>query len=122
MSNVIMIRKSCLTGKVIWLYQGQSVSAARMAYSRACKKEIERVKHWNKTVEQRRANILRILSECTSSFSIDAEMTQEQKEAAKHLQAYSAQPYPCNMDFYNHVMEERRLRKKNVIFHFIRLS
>lgn len=114
MSNVIMMRKSCLTGKVVWLYQGPSIEAARMAYSRACKREIARVKQWSKIAARRKSNIMRLLSECMSNLPINAELTEEQENSACHIRDVGMQSYSCDRAFYEHILAERRMRRKKL--------
>ena len=59
---------------------------------------------------QRASNITRIMSKCMEKLPIDAELTPEQTAAAKQLRAILMKEPPCNMEFYNHIMEERRLK------------
>lgn len=112
-SSVTVIRRSCLTGKVVWIYRGTSRAAARVAYLRACRKEVDRVRSWKEWVRLRKATVLRILSECTASLSIDAVLTPEQTEAARKLQAIGKKDVECDTDFYDHIMEERRRREED---------
>ena len=112
-SPVVVLRKSCITGKVIWVYIGPSKGAARAAYWRACQKEVERVRRWEEKMQRRKAVIRRILCDCTESLPIDAEMTPEQKNAARKLQALEKKSPECYTEFYEHVMEERRRRAED---------
>lgn len=109
---VTILRKSCLTGKVVWIYRGPSKNAARVAYHRACKHELERMKHWSERVARRMTNIARLLSDCMSEIPINADLTPEQKEAAKQLLKLSKENADCHREFYEHVVEERRRRKE----------
>lgn len=106
--EVVVIRKSCLTGKVVWIYRGPSRTAARRAYTRACQKEAGRVSHWSETVAQRRANVLRLLTDCTASLPINADLTPRQKKAARELQAIGREELVCHRDFLDHIEERRR--------------
>ena len=108
-----IILKSCLTGKVVWIYQGPSEGAARVAYWRACKKEIERVKNWSRTVAERRRAIGQMISDFTANIPLTAEMTDVQREALRKLQNIRKAPYPCDREFYNHIMELRRRRAED---------
>ena len=111
--SVTILRKSCLTGKVVWIYCGPSKNAARAAYWRACQKELERVRLWNEKMQRRRASIRRFLNDCTASLPIDAEMSPDQKEAARQLQAIERKGPDCDKGFYDHVIEERRRRAED---------
>ena len=111
--NVTMIRRSCITGKLVWVYRGMSRNAGYVCYHRACKHEIERIKHWPEYVENYKASIMRLLNECMAKFPIDYEMTPKQKAAAKRLIEMANNPPECDMEFYNHVIEERRRRAED---------
>ena len=106
---VTIIRRSCLTGVPVWVYRGASKAGARQAYWRACKAEIERVRRWSEITADRTARITRFISQCMEKLPIDAELTPVQMEAAKQLRAILKKEPQCNMEFYNHIMEERRL-------------
>ena len=111
--NVTILRHSCITGKLIWVYRGMSRHAGRDAYYRACKREIERVKHWPEYVAERKAQILKLLNDCLAKFPIDYVLTPEQKKAARTLMKIAEEEPECDMEFYNHVMEERRRREED---------
>ena len=108
--NVIVIRRSCLTGKVVWLYRGPSKSAAHVAYHRACKAEIQRVRHWGETAAKRRSNIMRLLNECLDEIPITATLTPQQIEWSRMLRSISKEDIACHREFYDHIIEERRRR------------
>ncbi|MBR5395766.1 MAG: hypothetical protein IK144_11920 [Bacteroidaceae bacterium] len=110
-SLITIIQKSCLTGQAVWIYRGPSERSARLAYWRACKRELERVRQWGETLAKRRSNIQRLLS-CDSSSSsvLDAGLTAEQIEAAKQLLAIGKRETDGKTEFYNHIIEERRRR------------
>ena len=105
---VTVIRRSCITGKIVWVYRGPSEEAARRAYHRARLREIERVRHWGETVKARADGIMRLLSDCMAKFPINAQLTPDQAEAARTLKAAATMPVPCHMDFYDHIIEEAR--------------
>ncbi len=113
-SLITIIRRSCLTGQAVWIYQGPSKVSARLAYWRACRRELERVKHWGETMAQRRRNILRLMS-CDSSSSsvLDASMSDEQQAAARKLLAVAKMETDGRTEFYNHIIEERRRRSQD---------
>ena len=83
------------------------------AYQRACKKEIERMRNWSERMAQRTARITRFLTDLLADKPIDAELTPEQQEAAKELQAISKKQLEDRSEFYDHIMEERRRREED---------
>lgn len=111
--NVTVIRRSCITGKIIWFYRGMSKNAANVAYHRAWKHELERVKHWPEVVAERKANILRLLNNCLANLPITAELTPKQKAAVRRLRKMAEEEPECDMDFYNHIIEEQRRRAED---------
>lgn len=108
-----MMRRSCLTGKVVWICRAASRNAANWAYWHACKAEIERFRHLPEKVQQRKAEILNFLSLCLQNIPITEDLTPEQKEAARQLKNLSQKNPYTNTDFFNHVIEERRLRAED---------
>jgi len=111
--KVIVIRRSCLTGKVIWVYRGPSKGAANKAYIRACHKEVERVRNWDKIVARRQTVLARTLADMLAQVPVDSALTPEQQDAAKELQRIAHEKLEVNLDFYNHIMEERRRREED---------
>lgn len=108
--QVIVIRRSCLTGRVVWIYRGPSRNAAYVAYHRACRKEVQRVRHWSERNAERRACILRLLNEWLADIPITTPLTPEQVTAAKEIRALARRDIACDHEFYDHIMEERRRR------------
>ena len=109
--HVTIIRRSCLTGKAVWIYRGASHEAARRSYWKACKMEIHRVKYmWGLMVARRGKNITRLLAACTEQIPLTAELTPEQKEAARQLQQTAKRGTTCDRDFYEHIMAESKHR------------
>jgi hypothetical protein len=105
------IRKSCITGKAVWLNHNMTYMGEWIAYRRACQREIELVKKYPKLMEQRRANIMKLLSDLLASLPAIGELPPEKKAAAKALMKIADSPPPCYKDFYNHIMEERRRKE-----------
>lgn len=128
---VTIIKRSCLTGKVVWIYRGVSHNAGRMAYWRACKKELEKVKQWAERMADRKRRLTLMLGSSDSNTSgngssgnkasgkgssanmFGGELTDEQRKAARELVRMSKQEPPPDMEFYNHIMEERRRRRQD---------
>lgn len=74
---------------------------------------MERVRNWTGTVARRVANIQRLLNDCLADVPINANLTQQQQDAVRRLQAIVRKNYACHRDFYEHILEERRLRRQN---------
>lgn len=110
---VTVIRYSCLTGKAVWLYQGPSKQAARAAYRRACERELSRVRMWKKISDKYKVYMRNILDAHMVTIPITSELTDAQKKAARQLLRIANEPYPCYLEFYNHIIEERRQREEN---------
>ena len=106
----VKIIYSCVTGAPVWIHFGKSENAWRFAYRRACKKEVRRVRMWSKHVARRAANVAKLLSRCTESIPIDAELTSEQKTAESRLKAVQKRCDVGNREFYDHIIEEARRR------------
>ena len=105
-----VIKKSCLTGMVVWIYQGNSRNAARMAYYKACLKEVERVRSWKRT----QARGLRAVADLLDAVSASlADPTPEQAAAIGRLRAAAKAVPDCHREFYDHIMEERRRRRRD---------
>mgnify|MGYP003571272156 CR=1 FL=1 len=111
--KVIVIRRSCLTGRVVWVYQGTSHEAARKAYWRACRKEVERVRKWEEEVRRRQAHYAKLLADMLAELPIDATLSPEQQRAAKELQRQAQEQTECDREFYDHIMEMNRRRDED---------
>ena len=111
--EVVIILKSCLTGKPIWFYLGPTKRAAQKAYERACRAEVEHVKNWSDYISERRAAIRRFINNITSNLPLTGDLKPEQKEALKKLNAMEKQESPCYTEFFNHIMEVRRRRDED---------
>ena len=103
-----VIKYSCLTNKAVWVNHTPSEGAMRRAYLRARHAEEEYVRNWSKRVARRKANILRLLSDCMAALPVGAEIPPEKLEAAKRLRKEADAPQPCYLEFYNHIVEERK--------------
>lgn len=106
----ITIRKSCITGKAVWIYQNPYSTGLRMAYHRACKKEEERVRRWGDTVAKRKANIQRLLGDLMAKIPVTGSLSAEKRAAARMLASLAENPPVCYNGFYEHILEERRRR------------
>lgn len=118
---VTIIKRSCITNKVVWIYRGASRNAGRLAYWRACKKELEKMKQWAERMADRKRRLTMVLGMSESSLSgskssgnrSGGELTDEQRKAARELFRMSKQEPPPDMEFYNHIVEERRRRQQD---------
>jgi hypothetical protein len=109
-NSITIIRKSCITGKAVWIYIGPSVEAAKRAYYRACQHEIERVRRLSSVMAQRKANIVSLLNKCMESTPFTGRLQRNKKKAARELLGLTEDSTMCDLEFYNHIMEERRRR------------
>lgn len=116
---VTIIRRSCVTDKVIWIYRGPSQIAAKKAYYRARCKEIERVCHWQEVTNRRRTNINDLINHFLAELPITAVLTDEQKEILYKIRKISNQDIRCDTEFYEHIraverekMNDRNIRRK----------
>lgn len=100
---VTIIRKSCLTDKVVWIYRGPSEAAAKRAYYRARSKELERVRHWQEVTSRRRSNINALINYTLADLPITAVLTPEQKETLRQMQKICSQDIRCDTEFYDHI-------------------
>lgn len=78
-----------------------------MAYSRACKRELNRQKHWQERVARRKANILQILKDCSRS----CQKSTERNQFSDCLISSSEENAVSDSEFYNHIIHERKKRK-----------
>ena len=107
-----VLRKSVLTGKAVWIGHERSYKAEYMAYRRACRNEITRMRGWCYVVARRRNNILHLLQELTAHLPILGDIPPEQQEAARFLMQLANTEPPKQSEFYDHIREERRRREK----------
>ena len=110
---IVEIRKSCITGKVVWVYRGSNKRAANSAYYRACQEELRRVKSMPHRAAERKRNIMRFLDECMADMDVSSPMTKQQKAAAQALRKLADEPIASDREFYEHVIEERRRREED---------
>ena len=71
------------------------------------------MRNWSERMAQRTASITRFLTDLLADKPIDAELTPEQQEAAKELQAISKKQLEGRSEFYDHIMEQRRRREED---------
>lgn len=104
---------SCVTGKAVWVYQGQSRQGMRRKYYRTVESERKRRRQIPKLQQQRTANIKTLLSECIAALPIMSQMSKEQREAIKTLQQMADYTPDFSSPFLEHDRERRmRLRRQ----------
>ena len=104
------IRYSCITGKPVWVYQGQSELGKRLKYWKVCKREMTLQRKWKKLMECRKASIRHLLEECLAAMPIIGKLTEAQRAAVRTLQAIADRPPEFYSGFYNHIRAERHRR------------
>lgn len=111
--KVLVVKRSCLTGRIVWVYNGSSEDAARKAYWRACKREVWRIRNWMKKMIRRRRRLLSVIthsdSSSVSSSAFKQMMPEEQKLARKIMQLAKGEPQ-ADREFYDHIIEEAKRR------------
>lgn len=111
--NVLIVKRSCLTGRIVWVYRGTSEDAARKAYWRACKKEIRHIRDWAKKMSRRRKILLSIVThgDCNSvSSSVFNQMSSEKRRLARRIMQLAKDVPQPDREFYDHVVEEAKRR------------
>ena len=111
--KVVVLKRSCLTGRIVWAYRGDSEEGARKAYWRACKKEVRRVRNWMKRMANRRRQLLRIITHSDSSSvssSMLKSMNPQQRAAARKIMQLAKREPPLDRAFYDHIVEEAKRR------------
>lgn len=111
--KITAIRRSCINGKAVWISKSPSKAAEQLAYWRACKHEVERVRQWGETVLRRKSNVQRMLNGLMANLPVTDTLTEKCREAARQIVSISESCTACCSDFYNHIMEERSRRNGN---------
>lgn len=112
-AKVVVLKRSCLTGKIVWVYQGNSEEGARKAYWRACKKEVRRMRNWMQRMARRRRQLLRLITHsdsCSVSSSMLKSMNPQQRAAARKIIQLAKNEPPMDRAFYDHIIEEAKRR------------
>lgn len=102
----MIIKRSCITGQIVWVYRGLSSSGAVRAYRRVRRVEMKRVRQWHERIERKRRAIAQLLNDCLAAIPLTAQLTSEQQAAVHRLKAISEEPGEYCNDFYNHIIEE----------------
>ena len=111
--KVVVLKRSCLTGRIVWAYRGDE-EGARKAYWRACKKEVRRVRNWMKRMANRRRQLLRIITPRRQHFGeqLHAEEHESSSNGRQHARSYqlAKKEPPLDRAFYDHIIEEAKRR------------
>lgn len=105
------IRRSCVTGEPVWVYQGTTHEGERQAYWKACKREQELIHHWASKMERFCANISSLLQACMAALPKTATLTEEQRSAVSKLKAMAENIPKPYTGFYNHIKAEHERRQ-----------
>lgn len=106
-----IIRRSCLTGRAVWLSHERSYNAEWKAYHKACEKEMELMRGWPERCRIRKQNILHLLGKLTANLPLLGDIPKEKLEAAKALARMAEEEPVFKSDFYDHIQEENRLKR-----------
>lgn len=109
---VTVIKRSGMTGRAVWLYQGSSKEGARKAYERVRRKESTRVRWWKKRMQRRAKNIFSFLDKLLAALPMMGGIPSEKRQAIRDLQRLADNPPPCDTGLYNQLQQERRKWKK----------
>lgn len=107
------VKRSCLTGEIVWVCRSTSRSAAYCAYWRTCKHEVTRIRHWMQRMEKRKRRLLGIIIHDDSSSASSAalrEMTPAQRRAVNEVKRIIERQPSKHSDYYDHIIEEARRR------------
>lgn len=111
--NVLIVKRSCLTGRMVWMYRGTSEEAARKAYWRACKKEVWRIRNWMKRMSRRRKRLLSVITHGDSgsaSSSAFKQIPPEKRKLARAIMQLAKDEPRIDREFYDHIVEEAKRR------------
>ena len=104
MKKITSCIKSCLTGKVVWIGKSPTPVATKTAYMRACRREQSRMRCWLGTIASRKTNIMRFLDQLLPHGDIPTSA----QAAAQSIVKIANTETPCDTEFYNHIVAERR--------------
>lgn len=108
----LFVKRSCLNGKIVWMHYCTTRKAARLAYWRACKKEVRRFRDFAQLMKKRHKKLFSVIgiddSSSASSIASRPGLTPQQRTAARELQRLDRQQPPQRSDFYDHIIEEKR--------------
>ena len=111
--NIIFIRRSCLTGRVVHICRARSRHAARQSYYIAKKAELKLVKQYDANASKRRKRMLDMLDDCLNEIPITKPLSKDIQEAAKRFRKLIDEEIAFDREFIEHIREEERRKKEN---------
>ena len=111
--EITIVRRNHTTGKIVWVYRGKSENAGRKAYWMVCKRESTRVRSWKKRVERRTAIINDFTQSLIDGLPTPDDLTPDQRKAIRELQKIAENPPKCDTQFYNHLQQDRKRKKRD---------
>lgn len=112
-SQVTVLRRSCLTGNVVWMFHGLK-HRVYDAYRYACIREANYQRMWPERWSQRRTNILRFLSACLANFQMTEALPIQLEDAARTLRNISDEHIAVDRSFYDHILADRERRMQTL--------
>lgn len=109
------VKRSCIDGKIVWLYRGASSNGMNLAYWRTMREEVKRVRLWGMRMAERRHILMSLIPGCGNTSSINVllhnkSFTKEQRLAIRAIDRLIRDVSPQGSEFYNHILEEARRR------------
>lgn len=116
----LFVKRSCLTGKIVWAKYCATPRGAQDAYQRACRKEVRRYRDYSLTMKRRRQKLFSVIgitdsssaSSSVSSLASRSGLTPKQRAAIREIQALDRDRPPQGGEFYDHIIEEARRRNR----------
>lgn len=112
-SGITIVKRSCTTGRAVWIYNGPTPESMRVAYRHAKRMENSRVRWWRNRIMRRARHIRIFIGHLMDAFSYTGVMPNEQQRAIHQLQILADNPPPCDTGFYNHLRREQKRQKKD---------
>ena len=111
--KLLILKHSCLTGRVVWAYRCDTEEAARRAYYRACKKEVRRIRQWSAKMAERkrkRAMIFNGSNSSSSGINVNKYKDPAVRRLARQMCKLIKDQPPKDTTFYDHIVEEAKRR------------
>lgn len=109
--GVLIVKRSCLTRRIVWVCRGASEEAARKAYWRACKMEVRYIRNWTKSMIRRRRLLMNIVTHGDDGAASNPALKSSRKRelTRRLIQLAKEEPVP-DREFYDHIIEEAKRR------------
>lgn len=112
--GIIVYIRSVVTGRIVWLCSAASRGASRVAYHRAKKSELRRMRSKRSIMQKRRDNIMQFLETLTGA-SDGQSLPQEASKAQRRIKAIADEAQTLDTGFYEHIMKSRRVPAKRCV-------